>query len=99
MRRAVVLTLALSVLTPSVARPAFAHGFGQSYDLPLQLWLYLYGAAAVVILMLAADAYDGLLATPVWLEIVRLTPLTQTLGIIVIPVLLLAVYLGFVKLG
>ena len=32
-----------------------------------------------VILMLAGVAYDGLLATPLWLEIVRLTPLNQTL--------------------
>jgi len=31
------------------SRPAFAHGFGQSYDLPLPLWLYLYGAGAAVL--------------------------------------------------
>jgi len=29
--------------------PAFAHGFGQRYDLPVPLWLYLTGAAAAVI--------------------------------------------------
>jgi hypothetical protein len=29
--------------------PALAHGFGQRYDLPLPLSLYLYGAAAVVV--------------------------------------------------
>ncbi|MDQ3795799.1 MAG: hypothetical protein M3316_09080 [Actinomycetota bacterium] len=52
-----------------------------------------------VILMLAGVAYDGLLATPLWLEIVRLTPLNQTLGLFVMPVAFLAVYLGFVKLS
>lgn len=30
--------------------PAFAHGFGQRYDLPVPLWLYLYGAGAAVVL-------------------------------------------------
>src|SRR6516162_4687559 len=30
--------------------PAGAHGFGQRYDLPLPLSLYLFGAAAVVVL-------------------------------------------------
>ena len=29
---------------------AEAHGFGQRYTLPVPLWLYLYGSAAVVIL-------------------------------------------------
>src|ERR687897_647864 len=29
--------------------PAFAHGLGQSYDLPLPLWLYLFGAGATVL--------------------------------------------------
>jgi hypothetical protein len=47
-RRALALTLVLTLAAP-VARPAFAHGFGQSYDLPLPLWLYLYGAAAAVL--------------------------------------------------
>ncbi len=46
MRRAIVLTLVLA-LASAVARPAFAHGFGQSYE--LGLWLYLYGAAAAVL--------------------------------------------------
>jgi hypothetical protein len=38
------------------------------------------GSTFFVILMLAGVAYDGLLATSLWLEIVRLTPVTQTLG-------------------
>lgn len=28
---------------------AYAHGFGERYDLPVPLWLYLYGAAATVL--------------------------------------------------
>ena len=31
------------------AAPAAAHGFGQRYDLPLPLSLYLFGAAAAVV--------------------------------------------------
>ncbi len=30
--------------------PIFAHAFGQTYTLPVPLWLFLYGGAAVVIL-------------------------------------------------
>ncbi len=30
--------------------PASAHGFGQRYDLPVPLWLYLYGAGSAVLL-------------------------------------------------
>ena len=51
MRRvaAVILASSLLVAGPFFARPALAHGFGQSYDLPLPLWLYLYGAGAAVL--------------------------------------------------
>ncbi len=48
MRRALAATLVLFSLALA-SRPAFAHGFGQSYDLPLPLWLYLYGAGAAVL--------------------------------------------------
>src|SRR6516165_8478950 len=34
----------------SLAVPAHAHGFGQRYDLPLPLLLYLFGTAAAVVL-------------------------------------------------
>lgn len=57
------------------------------------------GGTVFVILMLAGVAYDGLLATPLWLEIVRLTPVAQTTGLFLMPLLFLAVYLGFVKLS
>ncbi|HET7271103.1 MAG TPA: hypothetical protein VFI90_08435, partial [Rubrobacter sp.] len=43
--------------------------------------------------------FDGLLQTPLWLEIVRLTPVTQTLGVILLPTLFFGIYLGFVQLS
>ncbi len=49
MRRALTAALVLPLVLP-FARPALAHGFGQSYNLPVPLWLYLYGAAAAVVL-------------------------------------------------
>src|SRR5215212_10813628 len=42
-------TAALSLILAD-ARPALAHGFGPTYDIPIPLWLYLYGAAAAVVL-------------------------------------------------
>jgi hypothetical protein len=57
------------------------------------------GATVFVILVLAGVAYDGLLATPLWLEVVRLTSMTQTMGLFLLPLIFLAVYLGFVKLS
>jgi len=47
---AAVATLAWSVSALADASPALAHGFGQRYDLPVPLWLYLYGAAGAVLL-------------------------------------------------
>ncbi|MDQ3863249.1 MAG: hypothetical protein M3317_07095 [Actinomycetota bacterium] len=57
------------------------------------------GGAAFVIVVLAGVTFDGLLQTPLWLEIVRLTPLTQTLGAILLPLLFFVIYLGFVQLS
>jgi hypothetical protein len=46
-----VVTIGVALATSCVlARPAEAHGFGQRYDLPLPLSLYLFGTAAAVIL-------------------------------------------------
>ncbi len=39
------LAVALSTLPPT---PAYAHGFGDRYDLPVPLWLYITGAGAAV---------------------------------------------------
>ena len=57
------------------------------------------GGVAFVIVVLAGVTFDGLLETPLWLEIVRLTPVTQTLGVIALPLLFLGIYLGFVELS
>jgi len=57
------------------------------------------GGAAFVVVVLAGVTFDGLLQTPLWLEIVRLTPVTQTLGVILLPILFFGIYLGFVKLS
>ena len=42
-----LVTAALAIC--ELSAPASAHGFGQRYDLPLPLSLYLYGTAAVVV--------------------------------------------------
>src|ERR687897_509852 len=49
MRRVAVAVLAFSLILAG-PRPALAHGFGPTYDIPIPLWLYLYGAAAAVVL-------------------------------------------------
>jgi hypothetical protein len=59
----------------------------------------LPGVAAFVILVLAGVTFDGLLETPLWLEIVRVTPVNQTLGVLLLPVLFFGIYLGFVELS
>ena len=38
------------LLTATAIRPAAAHGFGQRYDLPVPLWLWVTGAAAAIVL-------------------------------------------------
>jgi hypothetical protein len=59
----------------------------------------LPGGAAFVIVVLAVVTFDGLLQTPLWLEIVRVTPVTQTSGVILLPLLFFGIYLGFVELS
>ncbi len=50
MRRYTVLAPCVLALPSLAARPAFAHGFEGRVDLPVPLWLYLYGAGAAVLL-------------------------------------------------
>ena len=57
------------------------------------------GVATFVIVVLAGVTFDGLLETPLWLEIVRLTPVDQTLGVMLLPLLFFGIYLGFVELS
>jgi len=45
--------LALIAAACGIATPAGAHGFGQRYDLPLPLSLYLFGTAAAVVFSFA----------------------------------------------
>jgi len=59
----------------------------------------LPGVAAFVIVVLAGVTFDGLLETPLWLEIVRLTPVDQTFGVMLLPLLFFGIYLGFVELS
>ena len=49
-RATAAAVLVWSVLVLAGARLALAHGFGQRYDLPVPLWLYLYGAGSAVLL-------------------------------------------------
>jgi hypothetical protein len=49
-RRSIVAVLILLAFVPLAARPALAHGFEGRVDLPVPLWLYLYGSAAAVLL-------------------------------------------------
>ena len=51
--------LILSVLVYSLAfpGPAHAHSFGQLYNLPVPFWLYLYGAAATLIISFLIVGY------------------------------------------
>jgi len=57
------------------------------------------GGVAFVVLVLAGVTYDGLLETPLWVEVVRLTPVNQTFGLLLLAALFLGVYLGFVGLS
>src|SRR5215210_2459510 len=52
-----------------------------------------------VVCLLASVTYDSLLGTPPWVRLEYLTALPQTLGIVVVPLVFLALYLGFVKLS
>ena len=52
-----------------------------------------------IIFALASVTYDSLLGTPPWGEVQRLTSMPQTLGLVALPLLFLAVYLSFVKIS
>lgn len=57
------------------------------------------GSVLFVIFVLAGVAYDGLQETQVWFDLVGRGTLAQTSGLLVLPLLFLAAYLGFVKLS
>ena len=56
MRRELIVGFAFCLMLLS-AGPALAHGFGPTYDIPIPLWLYLYGAAAAVVLAFVPLAF------------------------------------------
>src|SRR5205085_11781470 len=55
-RRALLFAIAVPVaaLVPAIAG---AHSFGRVYSLPVPFWLYVYGAAAALMLSFAVVAY------------------------------------------
>jgi hypothetical protein len=53
-RRRLVATGLAAAWLVAVASPAAAHGFGGRLDLPVPIWLFVYGAAAVVIISFVA---------------------------------------------
>lgn len=57
------------------------------------------GGVFFVILVLAGLAFDGLLETPLWTQFRIATSMPQTLGLVLVPLVFLAAYLGFVKLS
>ncbi|MDP7662093.1 MAG: hypothetical protein QF451_02255, partial [Nitrospinota bacterium] len=46
--RICLITLAALLGAFGGVPPAYAHGFGQRYDLPVPLWLFIMGAGAAV---------------------------------------------------
>lgn len=69
----------------------FAVGLGRSGWAPP-------GGVPFVVLVLAGVTYDGLLETPLWVEVVRTTPVTQTTGLLLTWAAFLGIYLGCVWL-
>ncbi|MDX6379250.1 MAG: hypothetical protein QOI57_274 [Rubrobacteraceae bacterium] len=57
------------------------------------------GGMFFVLLVLAGVAFDGLQETPPWNELRRATFMSQTLGLVLLPLVFLVVYLSFVKLS
>ena len=57
------------------------------------------GGVFFVILVLAGVAFDGLLETPLWNELRRDLSIPQTAGLVALPLVFFAAYLGFVKLS
>jgi len=103
---------AAACLALGAATPAAAHGFGQRYDLPLPLSLYLFGAAAVVVLSFAVfglfvrlaaanprTRHVDLLATPPGRAFVRSglgLPIVLSIRLIALGIFIVTVLAGLV---
>jgi hypothetical protein len=57
------------------------------------------GGVFFVIVVLAGVAFDGLLETPLWNELRRDLSLPRVVGLVALPLVFFAAYLGFVKLS
>ena len=49
-----LLSIPLLLICLYPTKSVYAHGFGERYDLPVPLWLYIWGAAAVVLISFLA---------------------------------------------
>src|ERR687886_1074675 len=106
-RHLIILTLALFLLAPP--GQALAHAIGQSQDLPLPFWLYLFGASAVVaisfvkISLFVAEEHTlgqyprlNLLAIGPLRVVLTSWPLLPVLRLLSVTLFLLVVLSGFV---
>jgi hypothetical protein len=57
MKQMKVLLVIVAVGIALTTRPVYAHGFGERYDLPVPLWLYLVGAGVAVALSFAVIGF------------------------------------------
>ncbi|RMF88623.1 MAG: hypothetical protein D6736_10005, partial [Nitrospinota bacterium] len=94
-------TILLVLLSSNISR-VWAHGFGQRYDLPVPLWLYVTGAAAAVafsflVIGLFVRATPGMRTYP-RLNLLRF-PVGRLLSHPLIPGLLKLISVGFFLLG
>ena len=53
-RRVAFVATVAGVLVPILQAPALAHGLGGRLDLPVPIWLFVYGAATVVVVSFVA---------------------------------------------
>lgn len=94
--------LALTLLLVQFCNPTLAHGFGQRFDLPLPLWLYLLGAGLTVAFSFLVLSLQGPQASPQAKPIARLplsvltylAPLRLILRLLALGLYLLVIYAG-----
>jgi len=104
MNRALALAALTGLLLPATAS---AHSFGKLYNLPVPFWLYLYGAAAALVVSFIVVAYfvnvqtavlsqrTRELGDAVWVRALRRIRLLPALKLISVSGLLLCMATGF----